>query len=324
MECSIKRQSAKNLAKDITKAKYNMHHKLQRKEGQWNKLQKSELIDSMLRSYPIDPIRCEEKEDKVKYVFDGVQRSTTIGNFFLDGFKLSKELEPIIIDEKTYEIAGKKYSELDDDVKDKLNDYEMIIYVFSNCTDKDIREMYRRQNNGKPLNNTQKRTAVETDKVSDIIFELADHPLFEKVLSVAQYKKDIQRDLIRETLMLINTNDEHDFTSFKAKDIDNFVLWYDQNIRTSDIGTLSEVLDVLNAGYEELKVKPTSIPMILYAAFLCIKGNKDFRKFEGALNDFVNNYDSNEEYKQLVQSGTTASAGVKGRLSYWENIVESL
>lgn len=324
MDFSVKRQVAKNFAKDVLKNKYNMHHKLQRKEGQWNTLQKSELIDSMLRPYPIDPVRCELKEDGIKYVFDGVQRSTTVKAYFNDEFKLSKKLDPVIIDDEIYEIAGKKYSELDETIKEKLNDYEMTVYVFTDCTEEDIREMYRRQNNGKPLNNTQKRTAIESTKVSDVVFELADHNFFKKVLSPAQLKKDVQRDLIRETLMLIYTSDENDFTSFRAKDIDNFVLWYDQNINTSDLGVLTDVLNRLDDGFEELKVKSTSIPMILYTGILCIKLNKDFNNFIDVVFNFVQNYDSNEEYKQYVQAGTTTSTGVRARLDYWNRIAESL
>lgn len=324
MDFSVKRQVAKNFAKDAKKNKYNMHHKLQRKEGQWNNLQKSELIDSMLRPYPIDPVRCEQKEDGIKYIFDGVQRSTTVKAYFNDEFKLSKKLNPVIIDNEVYEIAGKKYSELDDIVKEKLSDYEMTVYVFVDCTEEDIREMYRRQNNGKPLNNTQKRTAIETTKVSDIIFELADHNFFKKVLTPAQLKKDVQRDLVRETLMLIYTNDENDFTSFRAKDIDNFVCWYDQNINTADINILTDVMNKLDVGFEELKVKSTSIPMILYTGVLCIKQNKDFNNFIDAVFNFVQNYDTNEEYKQYVQAGTTTSAGVRSRLDYWNRIAESL
>lgn len=213
MDYVVKRQSAKNFTKDIAKEKYSMKHKFQRQENQWGNRQKSLLIDSMLRPYPIDPIRCEVGSDDVRRIFDGVQRATTVRDFFKkDGFRLAKNLKPVTVDGEVYEIAGKKYAQLDEAVQDRLNDYEMTIYVFTDCTGEDIREMFTRQNNGKPLNNTQKRTAIESEKVSDVIFNFADHGFFEKVLTDAQYKKDVQRDLIRETLMLINTNEENDFT----------------------------------------------------------------------------------------------------------------
>lgn len=324
MDYVVKRQSAKNFTKDIAKGKYSMKHKFQRQENQWNNRQKSLLIDSMLRPYPIDPVRCEVETDDVRRIFDGVQRATTVRDFFKeDGFRLAKDLKPVTIDGEVYEIAGKKYVQLDEAVQDKLNDYEMTIYVFTDCTGEDIREMFTRQNNGKPLNNTQKRTAIESEKVSDVIFSLADHEFFEKVLSAAQYKKDVQRDLVRETLMLINTDEENDFTSFRAKDIDSFVIWYAENINAADISTLTDVLDALNTG-DTIKVKSTSIPMILYGGYKCLKDSKDFRKFSAAVDEFIENYDVNEEYKQLVQSGTTSSAGVKARLQYWNNIVENL
>ena len=324
MDYVVKHQSAKNFTKDINKGKYSMKHKFQRQENQWNNRQKSLLIDSMLRPYPIDPVRCEVETDDVRRIFDGVQRATTVRDFFKeDGFRLAKDLKPVTIDGEVYEIAGKKYVQLDEAVQDKLNDYEMTIYVFTDCTEADIREMFTRQNNGKPLNNTQKRTAIESEKVSDVIFSLADHEFFEKVLSAAQYKKDVQRDLIRETLMLINTDEENDFTSFRAKDIDSFVVWYDENINAADISTLTDVLDALNTG-DTIKVKSTSIPMILYGGYKCLKDGKDFRKFSAAVDEFIGNYDVNEEYKQLVQSGTTSSAGVKARLQYWNNVVDNL
>lgn len=324
MDYVVKHQSAKNFTKDINKGKYSMKHKFQRQENQWNNRQKSLLIDSMLRPYPIDPVRCEVETDDVRRIFDGVQRATTVRDFFKeDGFRLAKDLKPVTIDGEVYEIAGKKYVQLDEAVQDKLNDYEMTIYVFTDCTGEDIREMFTRQNNGKPLNNTQKRTAIESEKVSDVIFRLADHEFFEKVLSAAQYKKDVQRDLIRETLMLVNTDEENDFTSFRAKDIDSFVVWYAENINAADISTLTDVMDALNTG-DTIKVKSTSIPMILYGGYKCLKDSKDFRKFSAAVDEFIENYDVNEEYKQLVQSGTTSSAGVKARLQYWNNVVDNL
>ena len=324
MDYVVKRQSAKNFTKDIAKGKYSMKHKFQRQENQWSNRQKSLLIDSMLRPYPIDPVRCEVSSDDVRRIFDGVQRATTVRDFFKeDGFRLAKDLKPVTIDGEVYEIAGKKYTQLDEAVQDKLNDYEMTIYVFTDCTEADIREMFTRQNNGKPLNNTQKRTAIESERVSDIIFNLADHEFFEKVLTDAQYKKDVQRDLVRETLMLVNTDEENDFTSFRAKDIDSFVVWYAENINAADISTLTDVLDTLNTG-DTIKVKSTSIPMILYAGYKCLKDSKDFRKFSAAVDEFIENYDSNEAYKQLVQSGTTASAGVKARLQYWNKVVDNL
>lgn len=324
MDFSPKTRTAIGYTKDIESGKYNMKHKLQRKEGQWNNRQRGELIDSMLRSYPLDPIRCEVKEDTIGYVFDGIQRSTNIRDFLQDVFSLPKSLKPVTLDGIEYEIAGKKFSELEENVQDKIKNYEILIYNFINCTEEDIREMYRRQNSGKQLSGTQKRTAIESDELSRVVFALADHAFFTKVLSPTQMKRDVPRDIIRETLMLVETNNENDFTSFKAKDIDAFVIWYGDNLNEEKFAILTDVLDKFDESFDEIKIAITSLPMILYSGYRILKDKKSFSRLVESIKEFVENYDSNEEYKKYVTDGTNSRENVRGRFDYWRNIIKSI
>jgi len=323
MDFTCKTRVVSSFAKDVKRGKYNMHHKLQRKEGQWNNLQRGELIDSLLRSYPIDPIRCELKEDKINYVFDGIQRSTNICNYINDQYKLPKNLNPIILDDIQYDIAGKKFSQLDEIVQDKIKAAEIQVYIFTDCTDEDIREMYRRQNNGKSLSNTQKRTAIESDELSEMVFFLADHPFFKKVLTKTQLKRDVNRDIIRQTLMLIETNNENDFTSFRSNDINNFITWYSDNINFSKINLLEQALNKLNESFDEVKIPITSIPMVLYSGYRILKDKKSFSKLVNIINEFLVGYDENEEYKQFLLQGTSSQKNVRGRLDYWREIIKT-
>lgn len=324
MDYTCKTRAVLSFAEDVSKGRYNMHHKLQRQEGQWSSSQRGELIDSLLRSYPVDPIRCEVKEDNINYVFDGVQRSTNICNFMEDGYKLPKKLEPVTIDGVAYEIGGKKFSQLDKAVQDKIKSSEIQVYLFTGCTDADIREMYRRQNNGKALSNTQKRTAVESDELSEIIFSLADHEFFKKVLSKTQLKRDVQRDIVREVLMLSETNYENDFTSFKSKDIDKFVIWYADNINKEKIELIRQALDKLNDAFEKLSINTLSVPMIVFSGYRVLKDKKSFSKLVDTINNFAENYDDNEEYKHYCQGGTSAQPNVRGRLDYWRSIIRTI
>ena len=45
-----------------------------------------------------------------------------------------KALEPVTIDGVEYEIAGKKFTNLDQAVQDKILSYELQVYLFSDCT----------------------------------------------------------------------------------------------------------------------------------------------------------------------------------------------
>lgn len=323
MEFNSKTRALPTFVRDVEKGKYNINHKLQRQEGQWNALQRSELIDSLLRSYPIDPIRCEVK-DGINYIFDGVQRSTNLRDYFKDVFKLHKNLNPVTIDDKTYLIAGKKYSQLDEAVQDKLKSCEIQVYLFTDCTDEDIKEMFRRQNGGKPLSNLQKRSAIESKELGEIIFNLSNHPFFNKVLGKTQLKRDLQKDIIREVLMLTETNTENDFTSFKSKDIDNFLIWYQDYINEDKINLVKQSLDKLNESFEELKINVLSVPMIIFAGYRTLKDKKSFTKLVNNINTFVENYNTNEEYKQYCQGGTTSQVNVRGRLDYWRDILHSM
>ena len=201
----------------------------------------------------------------------------------------------------------------------------MIQYIFSDCTDEDIREMFRRQNGGKPLSNTQKRKSLESDEVSAIIFDVANHPFFEKVLSPTQLKKDVANDIVRQTLMLINTTDDNDFTSFRAKDIDTFVEWYNEHVDEKDIIILKSALAFLDEKFEEkLNLKSTSLPMMLYAAYTCVKNEKDFDTFVNIVQAFVNSYGDNMDYVKYCTSGTSSAQSVQGRFNYWKNLCKGL
>lgn len=331
MQSNCKNRTLQWITKQLKSGNISLSHKLQRKEGQWNKVTKSELIDSLLRDYPINPVYTI-KEDNVLSIIDGVQRVSTVRDYLSDEFALSKNLDPVKIKTKTDDgvvenevvIAGKKFSKLDENIKDILLACELQVYELTDCTEKDVREMFRRQNAGKVLNNTQLRSAIETDKMSEVIYSLTSHPLFDKVLTLVQKKKDLDKDIIRETLMLIETNADNDYTSFKSKHINDFIMMYQENIPHDKIEILRQAMDKLNEGFEEMKVNIVSLPMILYSAYRILKDKKSFGKFIGIVNEFIVGYEANVEYKKFCQSATSSSENVRGRLDYWRYICKTL
>lgn len=140
-------------------------------------------------------------------------------------------------------------------------------------------------------------------------------------MSPAQKKNGTDRDLIIQSLMLVMTNAENDFTSFRTKDIDTFVK--DSSEQSLEkIDTLKEAMDKFDSSFEEVKIPVTSIPMILYSGYRVVKDKKSFSKLVSCINEFLDGYDTNEEYKQFVMSGTGASQNVKGRLNYWKELIK--
>lgn len=323
MDYTCRTKTLQALVKAMDKGTILLSHKLQRPEGQWNRRQKTDLIDSLLRKYPINPTYAI-KEVGISSVIDGVQRLSCVRDFISDKFALSKDMESVIVNDEEKCLAGLKFSKLDDDTKDAILNSELQVYELTDCAEKDVREMFRRQNAGKPLNGKQLRVIHESDEFSETVYSLAIHPFMNKLMTKAQRKNGTDRDLIIQTLMLIETNQEHEFVSFRTKDMDVFVSNYSDSISQEKIDTLKTAMDKFDESFEKIKVPVTSIPMILYSGYRILKDNKSFDKLVDTINDFLNGYENNEDYKQFVQSGTSGAENVRGRFDWWRDKIKTL
>ena len=58
-------------------------------------------------------------------------------------------------------------------------------------------------------------------------------------------------------------------------------------------------------------------------AYDITKDTKSFTKLVEIINDFLNGYDDNEEYKQYVQSGTGGQQNVRGRFDWWREKIRT-
>ena len=321
MDYTCRTRTLQALAKAMEKNTILLSHKLQRPEGQWNRKQKTDLIDSLLRKYPINPTY-GIKDDNVISVIDGVQRLSCVRDFLSDKFALSKDMESVTIGNTEKSLAGLKFSKLDEETKDVILNSELQIYELTDCTEKDVREMFRRQNAGKPLNGKLMRIVHESDEFSNSIYSLTNHSFMSKLVTPTQRKNGTDRDLIIQTMMLILTNQENDYTSFRTKDIDAFILDHaDEALKTVEV--LTEALDKFDKAFEEIKIPVTSIPMILYCGYKVTKEHASFSKLVELINEFLNGYNTNDKYKQYVQSATGSSVNVSARLNYWKELIKT-
>lgn len=313
------------------KGNISFSHKLQRPIGQWSPKMRSLLIHSLLSGFPVNPIYVVEEEG-TSYTLDGSQRTSTCITYLNNEFALSKDTPNVVIVSKVngesvskgYEIAGKKFKKLDPEVQTTLLACSLEFCTLSDYTDDEVKEMFRRQNSGKPLGGKLLRIVNESDKFSDAVYSLSTHPFMNKVVTKAQRKNGTDRDLIIQTLMLIESTDTQEFLSFRTKDIDTFVTDHADSITQDKFDTLKEAFDSFDKSFEEIKISVTSLPMVLFAGYKVIKNKKSFSKLVTSINDFLQGYDKNEKYKQYVQSGTSNSENVRGRFDYWKGIVKTL
>lgn len=327
-------KSLRSLVNEIKKGKYNFDLSIQRREGIWSTKEKSLFIDTLLRDYPIYPALVNKHSDtNVIDVVDFKQRFTAIASYVNDEFRLSRDLEPLFIEGVEYEISGKKFSKLDESVQDKLFNRDISIITMTDATQEEISDIFERINMGHQLSNGQKRSVLESEEVRNIIYSLADHPLFEKLLSKAQFKKNLDRDLVIQCLMLTEKNDNNNFTSFVNAGMNNFILYYNDKIDDPNerpyaerkIENIRKALDKLN---EELpdgtKIKTATIPMCIYGMYRMYRDSKSTSKYMDWLNQFLESYSDNEDYLQYCNNGTNSATKVNGRLQYFKNAINEL
>lgn len=324
-DLQVKTRALSSLLKDIAKNKYDFNHPLQRQSGQWNKLSMSKLIDSAIRLYPIYPALVVDNGDDTYGVIDGKQRLTIFESYANNEFALHKSLSPVDIDGIEYEIAGKKFEKLDEEVKERFKAREFQLYIMSNATENDIREIFARINSSKGLTNTQKRTVVENEELAKVVFELKSHPVFTKITTPTQRKKDEDKDIVRQVLMLSEMSNEYDFGSFRNEDMNKFIERYNGNINYGKIETIKEAMTALDTAFDTISVNKVTVPILLYGYYRVVKDKKGMQKWNDWVKNFIETYDTNEEYKQYCNgSGTASSEMVKGRLQYFRNAIKEL
>lgn len=324
MNISSKNKPVQTIFNQIKRGNIVLTHKLQRREGAWNKQQKSLLIDSLLRGYAVNPTYTVI-EDSKQSVIDGVQRFSTLVGFMNDEFSLSKNLQPIQIGDDSFEIAGKKYSKLDEPVKDELSSAQIQVYEITEYTDKDIREMFRRLNSGKPLNTVQKMTPDMSDELCAAVSNMIEHPFFEKVLTGAQLKSSVDMAIALEVLMLSEMSNEYDFGSFSRADREKFIQYYNDKVNADKNTIIIQSLNKLDEVFDEdVKIPKTSISMIIYGMYRILKDKKSTEKYIAAVKDFLEKYDNNEAYIKFTKEGTANAENVKGRLDYFRNMVKNI
>lgn len=146
----------------------------------WSQAQQALLIDSIMRGFDIPKIFLRKLPDGSPHLFeviDGKQRLTAIWGFVTNQFPLLTKCDPF---PEIGDLGGKRWSELPDNAKDRLQFANMTVSKIEAATKDEIRELFLRLQKGEPLKAAEKRNAV-AGPVRDFIAEtLACHTLWPK------------------------------------------------------------------------------------------------------------------------------------------------
>lgn len=314
-----------SLVNDVNKNKIMLTHKLQRKEGQWNKNQKTDLIVSIIKKFPINPTYAIV-ENKTSYVIDGVQRLSTIRDFINDKLKLTKSAPVLTVENEKVELAEKTFSQLSENVQDIIKNYELDMYLITEYTPEEIREMFRCINGGAKLTKAQQSVVYINDDTLRIMNTVLDKEFWGKTaLTPTDVRKNTDRDILVQSLYFLSGQEITDFSN------ETLYQKFINNLSEKDteklFDKLNEVLNQLTPLFEEKqkKLKKVSIAPMINGANYCLTKKKSIESYVKYLNEnFFAKYDDLDEYTQYCKSGSANKENILGRKKYFEKIVDSL
>ncbi len=210
----------------------------------WDKTRQSRLIESILLGLPLPSIYLSQYDDGTLTIVDGLQRISTIYNFYNDKFTLTNL-------EYLHDCNGKKYSQLSSILSPlrirRFAQTQVMCFVIDYRSPNQLKfDLFRRLNTGgKPLNNQEIRNCLSNNKVQKIIREMINLKSFKLATSNSILDKRMDgRDAALRFICFYEMYNEY-LISGK----DKFKDFYNGDMEK----TLDDFVDILNTkSHEEL------------------------------------------------------------------------
>lgn len=183
--------------------KYNLHPDFQRRR-RWSQEKKSKLIESFIINVPVPPVFLYEIDYANFEVMDGLQRITTIIDFYKDLYVLEGL-------EEWKELNGKKYSELPIRIKEGIDRrYLSSIILLKESAKDDVEAdrlkkiVFERLNSGGvKLTAQETRNALYDGKLNKLCLKLSENSKFKRMWNISD---DVIEENIDEDYYEIDNN----------------------------------------------------------------------------------------------------------------------
>ena len=197
--------SSKQLAAMFNKETIRFDSYVQRNKC-WDNKRKSLLVRTVLNGFPRVPeiYATRDSDSKVYQCLDGQQRLTTMFDFMNDDIVLD-ELEPVVDDDgNVYELTGKKFSELDEVLRDIILTYSWRVAYYDDLTDDEIAELFYLINNARPLSQIEHIRCISP--ALKTIQEIGQHELFTTALTEKAFEKYTHEDLVIKSYIMLTSD----------------------------------------------------------------------------------------------------------------------
>ena len=331
--------TGKTLTNQMNKGTVNFDCAVQRGHA-WDNERASLLIHSMIYGYSIPPLYFVKNESGGYDALDGKQRSTSIHDFLEGMYPLHENTPTVCNDEEGREeedISGCFFENLPEWCKDAIKDYSLTIYYYEDMTEDEIREFFRRLNNGKPL------SAIELTRVKakslDVFQRLAEHEAVMEAVT-AKGKERYTDELITMQIYAMDKMEELDFSN-KA-----FRPWVQNEVVSTETETdilnglnyvkalfdsLAQAMEANPDSKEDKRINKkvhtrTNFVSIAYAGLLAAKDEVNEAEFVTAVYKFFDcaTTSADVNYNASVGAGSARAENVQKRKTAMQNLVQGI
>lgn len=276
----------------------------QRKSGIWDKSKKSLLIESILMGIPLPLFYFAANKEGGLSIVDGLQRLSTIMEFLNNKSSLSKV-------EYLKDLKNKKFNELSENEKSRIEDYQIHCHVMEADTPEDVKlDIFKRINDGgTPLNKYEIRNALYSGRSTKLLKELSESQEFKNVLG-ANLNTQRMRDryVIMRALAFYLWRNQHllpqnltidkelkgtldDFISRYMRIINSLTKKSVDNIKQLFLDTMKKIYTLYeDNAFKRNDIKTNSFNMILFESiFFIITSLKDVNISDKNLKEYIDN-----------------------------------
>ena len=212
----------------------------------WEQMRKSGLIHSLIEGFPVPPLYARRVDGKIYDFLDGKQRLNTVCEFLNNEFSLVGISDVELDDGSFVDVNGMKFEDLPEELQDRVKDYNFVIYYYEDITDEQVRVLFCKLNNGKPLSAKEKNIAYCVDLMT--VANIAEHEVFQKILTAKGLESRKNIPMVMKIHMMVNDFIEN--ASFESKDFNEVI--QDTKLTDEQKEMILRVLDKFLAIYNEI------------------------------------------------------------------------
>ena len=312
--------SVNSFKKRFEKGEINFDNPIQRGIV-WNKVMSSLYIHSLLYDVLVyqKPFLVSKKENGVD-ILDGKQRGTSLIKFINNEFALTGlQKEPsIILRGEPYNINGKYFKQLDEDLQMKILDFQIDMAILENAPVEIEALFFNRSNGGRAMAKID--LARSKNRSIDVVKEIAQHEIFKAMFSDKQLIKLPQDEIVVKTWQALNETDP-DYSSKHFNDLMEELEITDENKQQ-----IMSVYDKVFEAYKNVLIKDKEVSNIImkkthfltYVAF--VEQFESVDKLAEWLMSFYGNMPT--EYVEASKQQTTSNKNTTTRINIVKESVE--